>query len=107
MLSRQKPMSSRSRSAPASNPGIGCTTALTSSPRSSLGTPMTAASMTLGWVTRRFSVLRIDVHATRDDHVRLAVGEVQVALVVEVTDVADRAHHAVVRVPPRLGRLGR
>ena len=34
---------------------IGCTTALTSSPKSTLGTPKTATSITLGWVTRRFS----------------------------------------------------
>ena len=41
---------------PGSTPGIGCTTALTASPRSSSGTPITAASITLGWVMRRFSV---------------------------------------------------
>jgi hypothetical protein len=38
------------------DPGAGCTTALTSSPRSGFGTPNTAASATLGWVIRRFSV---------------------------------------------------
>ena len=39
----------------ASSAGIsrGCTTALTSSPKSSLGTPNTATSITLGWVTSR------------------------------------------------------
>ena len=40
----------------ASTPGMTCTTALTSSPRSSLGTPKTAASATLGWVINRFSI---------------------------------------------------
>ena len=34
--------------------------------------------------------LRIDVHAARHDHERLAVGEEQVALVVEIAHVADR-----------------
>ena len=84
--------------------GIGCTTAFTSSPRSSLGTPNTAASTTLGWVIRRFShLLRVDVHAARDDHEGRAVGEVEVAVVVDVADVADRAHRAVARA--RLGGL--
>jgi hypothetical protein len=36
-------------------PGISCTTALTSSPKSSFGTPNTAASATLGCVISRFS----------------------------------------------------
>ena len=35
--------------------GIGCTTAFTSSPKSELGTPNTAASAILGWVISRFS----------------------------------------------------
>jgi hypothetical protein len=39
----------------AATPGIACTTAFTSSPRSSFGTPNTAASATLGWVISRFS----------------------------------------------------
>ena len=35
-------------------------------------------------------LLRVDVHAARDDHERLAVGEVEEALLVEVADVARR-----------------
>ena len=38
-----------------STDGISWTTAFTSSPRSALGIPNTAASATLGWVMRRFS----------------------------------------------------
>jgi hypothetical protein len=34
--------------------------------------------------------LRIDVHATGDDHVGLAVGEIEKALVIEIADVAER-----------------
>ena len=34
--------------------------------------------------------LRIDVHAAADDHERLAVGQEQEAVVVEVADVAER-----------------
>jgi hypothetical protein len=41
-------------------------------------------------------LLRIDVHAARDDHVRLPVGQVQVAVLVEVPDVAERAPAPVV-----------
>ena len=40
----------------ASTPGTGCTTALTSSPISSLGTPKTATSATLGCMTRQSSI---------------------------------------------------
>ena len=40
----------------ARHPAISCTTAFTSSPRSALGTPKTAASATLGCVMSRFSV---------------------------------------------------
>ena len=51
----QNAISSASSAGPAVTPGIGCTTALTSSPRSSLGTPNTAASATFGCVISRFS----------------------------------------------------
>lgn len=40
-------------SASAAAPGIACTAAMASSPRSGLRTPNTAASATLGWVIRR------------------------------------------------------
>jgi hypothetical protein len=42
-------------------------------------------------------LLRIDVHAAGDDHERLAVGEVEEAVVVDVADVADGAHRPVGR----------
>jgi len=44
----QKAINSACSCGPASKPGTACTTALTSSPISSLGTPNTAASATLG-----------------------------------------------------------
>ena len=43
-------------------------------------------------------LLRVDVHAARHDHEVAAVGEVEVALVVEVPDVADRRPPVVSRV---------
>ena len=49
-------------------------------------------------------LLRVDVHAARDDHVRLAVGEEQVAVLVDVADVADRRPGA--GGVAALGRLG-
>ncbi len=49
-------------------------------------------------------LLRIDVHAAGDDHVGLAVGEVQEAVGVEVADVAERA--PALRVPRVLRLLG-
>ena len=83
----------RAPAAASASAGIstGCTTALTSSPKSSLGTPNTATSTTFGWVDEHvLGLLRVDVHAAGDDHVRLAVGEVEEAVVVEVADVAER-----------------
>ena len=44
-------------------------------------------------------LLRVDVHAAADDHERLAVGEEQVALVVEVAEVADGRPERVLGVP--------
>ena len=41
---------------PGATPGAGCTTAFTSSPISSLGTPMTATSSTLGCITMASSI---------------------------------------------------
>ena len=49
--------------------------------------------------------LRIDVDAAGDDHEGGAVGEIDVAVLVDAADVADRAHHPVGRVS--LGRLDR
>ena len=75
---------------PASTPGAGSTTAFTSSPQSSCGMPKTATSPTFGCVEQHALDLgRVDVDAARDDHVDLAVAEEQVAVVVEVADVAD------------------
>src|SRR3954464_6110845 len=51
-------------------------------------------------------LLRIDVHATTDDHVREAVGEEQEAVLVHVPDVAERGPAAAERVAAG-GRLGR
>src|SRR6478735_4150663 len=39
---------------------------------------------------RRLDLRRVDVHPTRDDHVLLAVADVEEPLVVAVRDVADR-----------------
>src|SRR6266545_5047781 len=47
---------------------------------------------------------RIDVHAPRDDHVDLAVAEEQVAVLVEIADVAD-GEEAVPAIGGRLGRV--
>ncbi len=47
-------------------------------------------------------LLGVDVHAARHDHEQLAVGQVQVALVVEVADVPERGPALVVE---RLARL--
>ena len=91
------------RRRPASS--TGCTTALTSSPKSSLGTPNTATSTTLGCVDEHvLGLLRVDVHPARDDHVRLAVGQVQEAVGVDVADVAER--RPALRVPRALRLLG-
>ncbi len=42
---------------------------------------------------------------TRDDHVRLAIGEVQVAVIVEVADVAERPPPPLIGHRRRLGRV--
>ena len=49
-------------------------------------------------------LLRVDVHPAGDDRERLAVGEEQIPLLVEVADVADRGPGGVVGVL-RLARL--
>src|SRR5262249_3145313 len=38
---------------------------------------------------RRLNLRRVDIHSTGDDHVALAVADVEVSLVVPVGDVAD------------------
>ena len=49
-------------------------------------------------------LLRVDVHPAGDDHEGLAVGEEQVAVVVEVADIADGGPVRVLGMP-RLGGL--
>ncbi len=48
-------------------------------------------------------LLRVDVHPARDDHVRLAIREVQVAVVIDVPHVADGA--GIARLVARLRGL--
>ena len=65
------------------------TTALTSSPSSGWGTPMTAASAIVGVLDQAVLDLdAVDVLAAPDDHVLGPVGDEQEAVVVEVADVA-------------------
>src|SRR5262245_8471903 len=94
---RQNATSSEATSSPGATSGISCTTAFTSSPRSALGTPNTAASATLGCVMSRFSLSRIDIHAPRDDHEGRAVRQVDEAVGIDIADIADRAHRTVGR----------
>ena len=56
----------------------------------------------------RLDLGRVDVHAARDDHVDLAVAQEQVAVVVEVADVAEGAAAPAPGAPPRSspGRRG-
>ena len=94
----------RSSSAMASSSSAGsanCTTARTDSPISGCGTPMTATSCTDGVPDQHvLGLAGVDVHAARDDHVRHPVGQVHVAVVVDVADVAER-HPARDRPRPR------
>ena len=53
----------------------------------------------------RLDLGRIDVHAAADDEVRAAVGEEEVAVVVDVADVAEREVVAAVGAVGLLGRL--
>ncbi|NQX93605.1 MAG: zinc-dependent metalloprotease [Erythrobacter sp.] len=55
-LGARKSRSSASNAPPAKAISMGCTTATTFSPRSGSGAPITAASITLSWVTSRFSI---------------------------------------------------
>ena len=90
LLARRRRGSRRRARRRARRRRAGSTTAFTSSPQSSCGMPKTAASPTFGCVSStRLDLGRIDVDAARDDHVDLAVAEEQVAVVVEVADVAD------------------
>ena len=86
----------------ARRPSAGWMTALIASPHCSSGTPNTAISATAGCITSSPSISAgIDVHPAGNDHVALAVTQVQVAVLVEVADVADREQVA----DARLARL--
>ena len=70
-------------------PGSTCTTALTSSPSSGWGTPITAASAIVGMLDEAVLDLdAVDVLAAPDDHVLGPVGDEEEAVVVDVADVA-------------------
>ena len=72
-------------------PACSSTTATTISPHSSSGTPTTPTSPTAGMAEQHgLDLGRIDVDAAADDQVGAAVGEEQVAVVVDVADVAER-----------------
>ena len=103
--SRPRQCSISSASSP-SRPGTSTTSALTVSPHFSSGTPMTAASATCGVRAERVLHLdRRDVLAPADDHVLLAVGDGEVALVVEAAAVAGVEPAVDDRVGGRLGLL--
>ena len=69
-----------------------CTTARTDSPISGMRDADDGDVVHRGVPDQHvLDLARVDVHAARDDHVRHAVGEEQVALVVDVADVAERA----------------
>ena len=73
-----------------STPSTSCTTERTSSPQSSCGMPIVAASRDGGVREQhRVDLPRVDVHAAGDDQVRGAVGEEEEAVVVEVAHVAE------------------
>ena len=44
-----------------------------------------------------FAFLRIDIDAARDDHEGRPISQIEIAVAVDVTDVADRAHAAIRR----------
>ena len=76
-------------------------------PTARRGTPITATPVTPSMSLMRFSISAgIDVLAARDDHVLEPVGDVEVAVRVEVAEVA-RAEPAVVgETPPRSPQAG-
>jgi hypothetical protein len=60
----------------------------TSSPRESWGSPITAASATVGCSWSTSSIYRVDVVAAADDQVLLAIDDVVVAILVDAPNVA-------------------
>ncbi len=87
---RGSPLRARAKRA---KPGASCTAAFTVSPHSSSGMPKTATSATAGCSASTCSTSAgIDVHAARDDHVRLAIAEIDEAVGVDPADVAERQH---------------
>ena len=83
----------RRRGRPPSSPepnAVGSTTATIDSPQSGSGMPITADVGDAGmFEQRRLDLGRVDVGAAGDDHVLGAVGDEQVAVGVEVADVAE------------------
>ena len=73
-------------------PSCSTTTASTASPHLASGTPITATSLTGGCApSTRLHLGRVDVLAAADDHVALAIHEVDVAVGVAPCHVAHRA----------------
>ena len=86
------PCTSRSAPRSAVAPSCSTTTACTRSPHFASGRPITATSLTGGMRAEHgLDLGRIDVLAAGDDHVALAVDEVDVAVLVAAGHVADRA----------------
>ena len=86
-------------------PGALTTNSSTASPVFSSGTPMQAHSATPGQRRRhRFDLVRVDVEARDDDHVLLAVDDLQESAGVEHADVAGA--EVAVRREGRGVRLG-
>ena len=70
---------------------MGCTTALTASPRSSLATPITATSATAGvGQDHVLDLLRVDVHTAGNDQERFAIHKVEIPFRVDAADIAKR-----------------
>src|SRR6266446_3265164 len=80
----QNTISSSANSALGSTPGIGCTE------DRSIGD--------LGMSNQQvFALLRVDVHASGDDHEGSAVGKMEEAVIIDIADIANRAHSAIFR----------
>src|SRR3546814_2170028 len=45
-----------------------------------------------------FDLLRIDIHAARDNHEALSIGQIQIAVGVDMPDIAERAPLRMVRM---------
>jgi hypothetical protein len=81
-------------------PGCSTTTASGVSPQRSLGIPITAASATAGCSTSRSRCRRIDVLPAGEDHVLLAIDDVEKVLRIEPAEVAGAQPLGAGRVEP-------